>query len=91
VLQDQAVDAESVIKVKGFVSQKFRRDCDFVDLVRADTVTAAQVVTTGVLIFANDPGRIGVFETYTMSSYALLNEERREILADIAQRGSIYG
>ncbi len=31
------------------------------------------------------------FETYVFSSYARLNEERREILETVQQRGRVYG
>ena len=35
--------------------------------------------------------RVEQFEDTTFSSYAKLNEERREILADVQQRRNVYG
>ena len=76
---------------KEAVSRKLRRDTDVVDLMRADTVTIAEVVSTGQAIIARDLDRIAFFETLAYSKYALLNEERREILEDIAESGVIHG
>ncbi len=73
---------KQVLDFKAFVSMNFRKDVDVVDLYRADTVTAAQVVSTGVCIVSIDSIKLAEFETYAYSSYANLNEERREILDD---------
>ena len=60
-------------------------------MARADTVTKAQVVTSGELIYALDAVEIAAFETVVLAQYALLNEERAGILADIALKGTIHG
>jgi hypothetical protein len=44
-----------------------------------------------VLLVDADPSRRQAFEAIALSAYAHLNEERREILNDIARRGSIHG
>jgi predicted nucleotidyltransferase len=67
------------------------RDVDLVDLLRATTVMRVQVIDTGKLLFESDVSRRQEFEAIALSDYARLNEERREILADIRARGSIYG
>lgn len=51
----------------------------------------AQVVNTGRRLYCKDPFQVELFETTVFSSYVYLNEERREILRDIEERGSIYG
>lgn len=66
------------------------RDVDLVDLRRASTVMAAQVVTTGERIWCGDQGQCDAFEAYTLADYARLNEERRGILDDIRLRGRVY-
>ncbi len=68
-----------------------RRDVDLVDLAMASTVMRMQVVGHGRRLFCADPERVETFEDCIFSSYARLNEERREILADVHCRGSIYG
>ena len=67
------------------------RDVDLVDLLQASTVMRLQVVAHGELLYAPDAVSIEMFEDMVFSSYARLNEERRDILADVRQRGSIYG
>jgi uncharacterized protein len=68
-----------------------RRDVDLIDLLQASTVLRMQVVAHGQRIYCADLYPVEVFENYTYSSYARLNEERREILADVRERGSVYG
>ena len=67
------------------------RDVDLLDLRGVTTVVQMQVVSTGRRIFCIDEEECEKFEGLVFSSYALLNEERREILEDIKARGSIYG
>lgn len=64
------------------------RDVDLVDLLNASTVLRMQVVGHGERIYC--AAAVDEFEDMVFSSYAKLNEERRMILADIAQRGTIY-
>jgi uncharacterized protein len=68
-----------------------RRDVDLIDLLRASTVLRMQVVAHGQRIYCADLNRVEVFEDYVYSGYARLNEERREILADVRERGNVYG
>ena len=91
LLQLDAIPPSDVISLKGFLSERFRRDSDIVDLYRSDSVTAAQVVTTGIEILNSSPRKVAEFETMALSRYALLNEERSEILKDIETTGTIYG
>lgn len=91
VLVQPAPDAEVAFRAKAELAGALKRDIDFVDLWRADTVTAAQVISTGVRIFAKIPYEANAFETFAFSRYALLNEERKDIIADIMKRGSVYG
>jgi len=67
------------------------RDVDLVDLLRASTVLRMQVVAHGERLYSADETEVEQFEDMVFSSYARLNEERREILADVRKRGSIYG
>lgn len=67
------------------------RDVDLVDLLGASTVLRMQVIAYGELLYCADEFQVAQFENLVFSSYARLNEERREILTDVRQRGSIYG
>lgn len=66
-------------------------DVDVVDLLHASTVMRVQVLENGKLLFEADAARRQEFEAVALSDYARLNEERREILADIRARGTVYG
>lgn len=66
-----------------------RRDVDLVDLLSASTVLRMQVIANGVRQYSANLGVVEKFENMVFSSYARLNEERRGILSDIQQRGTI--
>jgi uncharacterized protein len=67
------------------------RDVDLVELLTVSTVLRMQVVAHGELLHETDPGKVAQFADTVFSSYARLNEERREILADVVRRGNVYG
>ena len=56
-------------------------EVDLVDLSSASTVMAKEVITKGIPIMITDPYAQQTFEMHTLSDYARLNEERKEILA----------
>ena len=66
------------------------KNVDLIDLRQASTVMKMQVISSGKCIFSKNDGERDRFETWVYSSYARLNEERREILNDIQKRGSVY-
>lgn len=66
-------------------------DCvDCVDMRSIPLTLAAQVLESGIVLLKGDDFERAMLETRLMSMYANLNEERREILEDIARRGSVY-
>ena len=67
------------------------REIDLVDLRQASTVFKAQVLGSGQVIYSNDPKELADFQIRTLKEYALLNEERAEILRNISVRGRVYG
>ncbi len=73
------------------LSIALRRDVDLVDLRAASTVMRMQVVSTGTVLVESDRAARQAFEVHTYSAYALLNEERADILDDIRKRGRVYG
>ena len=64
---------------------------DLVDMLRASTVLRMQVLATGDRLYCADDYGVELFEDAVFSGYARLNEERREVLADIRLRGSVHG
>jgi len=63
------------------LSDLLGNDVDLIDLTQASTVLAKEVVSKGIALFTGNPVVRQSFEMYTLSDYARLNEERREILA----------
>ncbi|HLA75619.1 MAG TPA: nucleotidyltransferase domain-containing protein [Gammaproteobacteria bacterium] len=68
-----------------------RCNVDLVDLRAASTVLRARVIAEGERVFCAAESLCSEFEDVAFSAYARLNEERRAILQDIRQRGSVYG
>jgi len=67
------------------------RDVDLIDLHAASSVLRMQVISRGKRLLCIDRTLCEQFEDFVFSDYARLNEERSGILADIRQRGSVYG
>ena len=73
------------------LAAKIRGDVDIVDLSRASTVMAMQVIANGQLLYDGDAALRGQFEDLTFGAYARLNEERRGILDRVSVEGTVYG
>jgi len=67
------------------------REVDLVDLSQASTVFKVQILGLGRVIYSNDPQKLAEFQIRALKEYALLNEERAEILRNISVRGKVYG
>jgi uncharacterized protein len=72
------------------LATQLHRDVDLVDLRSASTVMRMQAISTGECLFSASNRLQGEFEDLVYSTYARLNEERREILNDVRARGSVY-
>ena len=73
-------------ELAGFLS----RDIDLIDLKHASTVFKAQIVGKGEIIYAKDVLLRDEYRIRVLKEYALLNEERAEILDRIRREGKIY-
>lgn len=91
VVGDRPLHWEEVIDLAAAIEQRLEagRTVDLSDLTAADAVFAAQVVSSGDRVFG-DSAAADLFEIKTLSTYARLNEERRDIIEDILRRGSVY-
>ena len=77
-------------KLQEDLAARAHQNVDLVDLRRASTVMRVQVLRDGRLLADVQPSVRASFEAIALSAYARLNEERREILNDIAARGRVY-
>ncbi len=71
------------------LEESLRRNVDLVNLREANTVFRNEVVKDVRRIYCADPYAADVFEMLTMSFYQKLNEERKDILAEIAASGRV--
>lgn len=90
MLAPRALDPVARWHAQESVAAALGRDVDLVDLRAASTVMQAQVLG-GRVVWDGDRAARQSFEVVVMSSYALLNEERAGILADVRRRSTVYG
>jgi len=91
VLLQSATDGAHLWDVAQDIAGVIGKDVDLVDLLQASTVMQMQVISTGKRLYCSDQMACERFEDYIYVAYARLNEERRGILEDIKQRGTVYG
>jgi predicted nucleotidyltransferase len=91
VLAAEPIDPVARFELQERLAARVGCDVDLVDLRRASTVMAMQVLSTGNALAVFDPVAQEAFEDLTYSAYARLNEERREILAQIRREGRVHG
>jgi predicted nucleotidyltransferase len=75
----------------GDLSEKCNVDVDLINIKEIDTVFAAQIFSTGELLYCTNENVFIKERMKAYSMYATLNEQRAEILHGIEKRGSIYG
>lgn len=66
-------------------------DVDLVDLRTASTILRFEIVGKGKRIFCLDETICDLFEITVFSMYQRFQEERKEIVEEILQKGTIYG
>lgn len=76
ILVQQPVSPADGAQAKLAIAALLRQDVDFVDLLRADTVTRFLVVSHGVILWEGESRTTAEFENVTFSVYASLNQER---------------
>ncbi|MGL4452826.1 MAG: type VII toxin-antitoxin system MntA family adenylyltransferase antitoxin [Sarcina sp.] len=69
----------------------FKRDVDLIDLKKVTTVFKAQIIGRAKVVYCADDSKRAYFEIRSLKEYALLNEEREEILNGIKESGKVYG
>jgi predicted nucleotidyltransferase len=76
--------------VAGELSDRVGCGVDLVDLRAASTVMQHQILTRGERWWARDPDA-ALFEAAALSEKTELDAARAGLMADIAQRGAVYG
>ena len=91
ILLPQPIKSLTLWTLSQDLARQINKEVDLIDLRQASTVMRMQIVAHGKRLFCANEYECERFEDYVFSSYIRFNEERREILEDIKQRGSIYG
>lgn len=91
VLTRNPISGELFFQLAQELAVRLGRDVDLLDLRSTTTVMRAQIISTGRCLESRDDQARAEFEMYAYSDYARLNEERRDLLKDIKERGLIYG
>lgn len=90
-LPPRAIDPLRRFDVQERLASRLRASVDLVDLRRASTVLAVQVLEHGELLHDGNRFERQLYEATTLADYARLNEERGAILRDIEERGRVHG
>ena len=91
ILADAPIGATRLFDAKVRLEETARTTIDLVDLLTANTVLRMQVISQGIPIVVREERSRALFEDYVFSSYARLNEERRDIIERIRREGTVHG
>jgi uncharacterized protein len=91
VLAGAALDPVARWEIQERIASAVGRSVDLVELRTASTVMRVMVLGEGRLIFDGAPAERELFEATALSGYVRLQDERREILEQVARDGHVYG
>lgn len=83
-------DSVTLFGLAGDLAEVEKCPVDLLDLRAASTVMQYQIITTGERWWARD-AQAGLFEAAILSEKTALDTARAGLLADIQQRGTVYG
>ncbi len=89
-ITDEDIDEYETFMKAQELAYVFKRNCDLIDLKKSSTVFKMQVIGRGKAIYCTDEIKRAYFEMKSFKEYAILNEERAEVLKSIEKSGSIY-
>ena len=83
------IDRISLFNLKVELESLLDSDVDLLDLAECDTVTAYEIIRSGVVIYRSSEEAKHIFEMYAVGDYCRFNEERRLPLKQFFKR--MYG
>ena len=91
VLSKKRFDMNKRLALMDVCARALHKDkIDLIDLLSVSTVLKFQIVMNGRRIYCANSFLSDSFEMYALSDYVRLNEERRDIIAAIQKRGSVF-
>ena len=91
LLSGVPIERERLRTLRGDLEVAVGHDVHLVDLRHASTVLRSQIVSGAEVLHASGDAETEAFLDFVLSDYARLNEERRHILRDVRERGSVHG
>jgi len=88
ILTDRKVGEYELFNLSQKLADILKKEVDLIDLNKASTVFKTQIIKTGKLIYNSDNLKKMYFHMRTMKDYAILNEERQEVIDKIKSRGA---
>ncbi len=90
VLVEGYAEPVQLFELAGAVADLAHCHVDLLDMRAASTVMQHQILTQGVRWWAKDV-QAGLFEAAMLNEKIFLDLARHGLMADVAQRGSVYG
>ena len=90
ILPNKALSSIERWQIAEEIAYTLKKDIDLIDLRQASTVLQFQIISTGTCIYSSDNYNQNIFEDFVYASYIRFNDERKDLLKDIQQRGRIY-
>lgn len=90
-LSNEDIDTYDIFMKSQELADIFKREVDLINLKESSTVFKAQIVGTGKVIYCSDESSRMFFEMRAFKEYVMLNDERKVIIENIKERGSVYG
>lgn len=90
-MTDQEIDEYQSFCIAQELADSIGIGVDLVNLHTASTVFQVQIIGYGKVLSCKDETRRQYYFVRTFKEYALLNEERAEILKGVKERGTVYG
>ncbi|MCR6545090.1 type VII toxin-antitoxin system MntA family adenylyltransferase antitoxin [Dehalobacterium formicoaceticum] len=90
-LSNKNIDSYDVFIIGQELADILNKRVDLVDLGKSSTVFQSQVVGKGKIVYCKDELRRMNYELLVLKKYARLNEERKDIIDKIIERGTVYG
>jgi len=86
-LSDQSFSAYELFIKAGELADLLGREVDLIDFEKASTVFKAQIVGSGAIILDNEPLKRQYAFMRALKAYAMLNDERKDILIKLGYQG----
>lgn len=89
-LSDESYSEYEVFNISQELGAILGRDIDLIDIKKASTVFKVQILGNGKIIYSKDDIKTKTFHMEAYREYCMLNEDRKEILDKVRERGAIY-